>query len=131
MPTYLIGSFLSKYKEVLDTGKSDMWEGVTMQVPAIHPTNLGGISPIIRVNYTLDLHVDPSGPSFDLVVSLPLTIGTIPLQEYMKTLAPPVYQPAPPYSTEQFGPPDPSGGGPPPADHARSFPKWVRTPACA
>ena len=67
-----------------------MWEGVTMQVPAIHPTNFGGISPIIRVNYTLDLHVDPSGPSSDLVVSLPLIIGTIPLQEYIKTLAPPV-----------------------------------------
>ena len=49
---------------------------------------------------------------FDLVVSLPLTIGTIQLQEYMKTLAPPVYQPAP-YSTEQFGPSDPPGGGPP------------------
>merc|ERR1712008_310543 len=60
----------------------------------------------------LDFHVDPSGPAFDLVVSLPLTIGTIPLQEYMKTLAPPVYQPAP-YSTEQFGPSDPPGGGPP------------------
>ena len=112
MPTYLIGSFWSKYKEVLDSGESDMWEGVTMRVPAIPPTNLAGNSRIISVNYTLELHVDPSGPSSDLVVSLPLTIGTIPLQEYMKTLAPPVYQPAP-NSTEQFGPSDPPGGAPP------------------
>ena len=67
-----------------------MWEGVNMRVPAIPPTNLAGNSRIISVNYTLDFHVDPSGPSFDLVVSLPLTIGTIPLQEYIKTLAPPV-----------------------------------------
>ena len=104
--------FLSRYKEVLDSGESDMWEGVTMQVPAIHPTNLGGISPIIRVNYTLDLHVDPSGPSSDLVVSLPLIIGTIPLQEYIKTLAPPVNQPTT-NSTEQFGPSDLPGGVPP------------------
>ena len=112
VPNHLIGSFLSRYKEVLDPGESDMWEGVTMRVPAIPPTNLAGNSRIISVNYTLDFHVDPSGPSFDLVVSLPLTIGTIPLQEYMKTLAPPAYQP-PPYSTEQFGPSEPLGGGPP------------------
>ena len=113
VPNHLIGSFLSRYKEVLDSGDSDMWEGVTMRVPAIPPTNLAGNSRIISVNYTLDFHVDPSGPSFDLVVSLPLTIGTIPLQEYMKTLAPPVYQPPPPYSTEQFGPSAPPGSGPP------------------
>ena len=112
VPNHLIGSFLSRYKEVLDSGESDMWEGVTMRVPAVPPTNLAGNSRIISVNYTLDFHVDPSGPSFDLVVSLPLTIGTIPLQEYMKTLAPPAYQP-PPYSTEQFGPSEPLGGGPP------------------
>ena len=62
---------------------------------------------------SLDFQVDPSGPIFDLVVSLPLTIGTIPLQEYMKTLTPPAYQPDPPYSTEQFGLSDPSLGWPP------------------
>jgi hypothetical protein len=36
---------------------------------------------IISVTYTLEFRVIPSGMSFDLVVSLPITIGTIPLQE--------------------------------------------------
>jgi hypothetical protein len=47
---------------------------------------------IISVTYTLEFRVIPSGMSFDLVVSLPITIGTIPLQEYIGTLAPPVYK---------------------------------------
>ena len=44
--------------------------------------------------------------SFDLVVKLPITIGTIPLQEYIGTLAPPLYpggiEPSAPPSFEQF-----------------------------
>ena len=62
---------------------------------------------IISVTYTLEFRVIPSGMSFDLVVSLPITIGTIPLQEYIGTLAPPVYEPgfapsAPPPALDQF-----------------------------
>eukprot|EP00092_Neocalanus_flemingeri_P038523 GFUD01041941.1.p1 GENE.GFUD01041941.1~~GFUD01041941.1.p1 ORF type:complete len:441 (+),score=97.82 GFUD01041941.1:135-1457(+) len=90
---------------------SDMWEGVLMRVPALPPTNLAGTCNIIDVQYKLDFHVDPSGMSFDLVVSLPITIGTIPLMEYIPTLAPP-----PPYPAKEGYPPAyaPDGGGFPP-----------------
>jgi len=95
-------------------GTSDFWEGVNMRVPALPPTNLGGTCNIIDVQYRLDFHVDPSGMSFDLVVTLPITIGTIPLTQYIPTLTPP-----PPYPVEEkqganYGgayPPDPSGAG--------------------
>ena len=45
------------------------------------PSGLAGRCSLIDVQYRLDLHVDPSGPSFDLVVSFPLLLGNIPLAE--------------------------------------------------
>ena len=56
-------------------GNSDYWEGVTMRVPALPPTNLGGNCSIIDVQYRLEFHVDPSGWAFDLVVKIPIIIG--------------------------------------------------------
>lgn len=96
-------------------GSSDYWEGVLMRVPALPPTNLAGTCNIIDVQYKLDFHVDPSGMSFDLVVSLPITIGTIPLMEYIPTLAPP-----PTYPVKEDNPPPyfPDAGGFPPANGA-------------
>ena len=66
-----------------------------------------GYCNIISVTYTIDFHVIPSGMSFDLVVKLPITIGTIPLQEYINTLAPPPpyptgFEPSAPPSLDQF-----------------------------
>jgi len=105
-------------------GCQDMWEGVTMRVPSVPPTNLAGPCNIISVQYKLDFHVDPSGLSFDLVVSLPITVGTIPPTQYIPTLAPP-----PPHST--FYPPQkdpnhpiyPSQTSRPPASHLPSAPQ--------
>ena len=62
---------------------------------------------IIKIKYELEFHVIPSGMSSALVVKLPITIGTIPLQEYIGTLAPPVYKPGfaptvPPTVLDQF-----------------------------
>ena len=72
-------------------GTSDFWEGVTMRIPAVPPTNLAGNCSIIDVQYRLDFIVEPSGPAFDLLVSVPIIIGTIPLQEYITTfVAPPL-----------------------------------------
>merc|ERR1712179_520432 len=107
-------------------GTSDYWEGVMMRVPALPPTNLAGTCNIIDVQYRLDFHVDPSGMSFDLVVSLPITIGTIPLQEYIPTLAPP-----PPYFQEEnsrydkggMDPSWPDKGGYPPAQGQGGYPQ--------
>ena len=70
-------------------GTSDYWEGVVMKVPAVPPTGLAGSCSIIDVQYSLEFHVDPSGPSFDLVVRIPVIVGTIPLTQYIPTLAPP------------------------------------------
>ena len=68
-----------------------------MRIPSVPPTHLAGSCSIMDVQYTLDFHVDPSGPSFDLVVSIPIIIGTIPLQEYMNTFVnPPAITDLPP-----------------------------------
>ena len=58
-------------------GTSDYWEGVTLRVPALPPTKLAGHCSIIDVQYRLEFHVDPSGIAFDLVVGIPIIIGTI------------------------------------------------------
>ena len=53
-----------------------------MRVPEVPPTSLAGGCSIIDVQYRLDLKVDiPS--AFDLKVSVPIIIGTIPLEEYI------------------------------------------------
>ena len=70
-------------------GTSHYWEGVVMRVPAVPPTGLAGKCSIIDVQYSLEFHVDPSGPSFDLVVRIPVIVGTIPLTQYIPTFAPP------------------------------------------
>ncbi|XP_023343516.1 arrestin domain-containing protein 1 isoform X2 [Eurytemora carolleeae] len=64
-------------------GDSDLWNKVAMYVPGLPPSNLGGSCNIIQLQYILQLVVHPSGVGFALTVSLPITIGTIPLQEYM------------------------------------------------
>ena len=60
-----------------------------MSVPVLPPTGLPGNCSIIDVQYSLEFHVDPSGPSFDLVVRIPVIVGTIPLTQYIPSLAPP------------------------------------------
>ena len=53
-----------------------------MRVPEVPPTSLAGGCSIIDVQYRLDFRVDiPS--AFDLKVSVPIIIGTIPLEEYI------------------------------------------------
>ena len=75
-----------------------------MKVPPVPPTGLAGSCSIIDVQYSLEFHVDPAGPSFDLVVRIPIVVGTIPLQQYIPTFAPP------PSYDSQFG-----GGFAPPS----------------
>ena len=79
-------------------GSSDYWEGVVLKVPALAPTHLAGSCSImdvqyrystVHVQYSLQFHVEPSGPAFDLVVKIPIIVGTIPLQQYIPTIAPP------------------------------------------
>ena len=57
----------------------ELWEG-RISLPSLPPTGLAGNCGIIDVQYWLDLCVDPTGPSFDLVVRLPIMLGTLPIQ---------------------------------------------------
>jgi len=106
-------------------GTSDFWEGVTMRIPAVPPTNLAGNCSIIDVQYRLDFRVEPSGPAFDLLVSVPIIIGTIPLQQYIPTfVAPPLVPVAadvpPSYDDAVQSPYSPSA--PPPLDQFKMYP---------
>lgn len=74
----------------IQPGASDFWENVNMRIPSIPPTSLAGNCTIMNVRYTLEFAVEPSGPAFDLKVSIPIVIGTIPLREYMDTFLPPI-----------------------------------------
>ena len=74
---------------LIGPGSSDYWEGVVLKVPPVPPTGLAGSCSIIDVQYSLEFHVDPAGFGFDLVVRIPIIVGTIPLQQYIPTFAPP------------------------------------------
>jgi len=66
-----------------------MWEDVKMRVPPLAPTNLGRGCNIIKVEYELEFSVDPAGMHRDLLVTVPIVVGTIPLVSTIPTLAPP------------------------------------------
>lgn len=78
-------------------GETDYWEAVALSVPPVPPSGLGGhFCHIMDVEYLLEFRVDPSGVGMDLVVRLGLTIGTIPLRDYMPRLPDPgQYYPPP------------------------------------
>merc|ERR1712088_431199 len=94
----------------IQRGGQDMWEDVKMRVPALAPTNLGGVCNIMNVQYELEFHVDPSGVGFDLVVTQPILVGTIPLVSTIPTFAPPPTWVAPSAPTS----PDVAPVAPPP-----------------
>ena len=98
-----------------------------MRVPEVPPTSLAGGCSIIDVQYRLDLRVDiPS--AFDLKVSVPIIIGTIPLEEYIPTfVAPPLVPKAtdvqPPSSDDAVQAPS-SPSAPPSLDPALPPPTY-------
>jgi len=96
----------------IQPGNSDYWENVNMRIPAIAPTNLAGRCTIMDVWYMLEFTVTPSGPAFDLKVSFPIVIGTIPLRQYMDTLVSPSSSST---SSSPSAPLNPSLGDLPPA----------------
>ena len=71
----------------------DSWEGNSLRIPAIPPSGLGGCR-IIDISYRLEFIVIPGGISSDLVVSLPIMIGNIPLRNSLPSIlsTPPNYQ---------------------------------------
>lgn len=77
-------------------GESDVWNAVPLRVPAVPPSGLTGCN-IIDVHYEVNFIVDPSGPAFDLLVTLPIVVGTIPLRDFFN-----VYQTQPPRYKESL-----------------------------
>ena len=67
-------------------GDSDIWDRVPVRVPPLPPSNLGGSCGIIQLQYALHFSVHPEGMGFALKVEVPITIGSIPLQNYFKSL---------------------------------------------
>lgn len=59
-------------------GQSDAWSGELMPIPPLPPSFLGGCQ-IIEIEYYVEFCVEPSGLGFDLSVTMPILIGTIPL----------------------------------------------------
>jgi len=66
-------------------GDSDIWDRVPVRVPPLPPSNLGGSCGIIQLQYALRFSVHPDGMGFALNVELPITIGSIPLQNYFNS----------------------------------------------
>ena len=71
----------------VQSGQTMTWNDVSMNIPAIPPTNLGGCCSIIDLSYRLEFHVLPSGIEYlvgivpnKLVCGLPIIIGVIPLR---------------------------------------------------
>lgn len=65
--------------ESLSSGKTETWDGKLLKIPPVSPSILD--CSIIRVEYSLMVYVDIPG-AMDLLLSLPLVIGTIPLHPF-------------------------------------------------
>ena len=65
-------------RDGLAPGSMEVWDQATLEVPLhLAATDLTGGCGVLRVEYRLELRLLPGGLSLDLVVSLPLTIGTV------------------------------------------------------
>jgi len=69
-----------RWSERILARSGDDWEG-SLTLPVLPPTGLAGHCSIIDLQYRLELHLNPAFPSLPLVVSLPIILGTRPLQD--------------------------------------------------
>merc|ERR1712062_227340 len=70
---------LSWFERILARSGDD-WEG-SLTLPILPPTGLAGHCSIIDLQYRLELQLNPGFPFLPLVVSLPIILGTRPLQD--------------------------------------------------
>lgn len=77
----------------LESGACSSWEAVPIPIPQIPPSSTR--KGIIDIQYTLDFDVVPTGPSYNLNISVPVTVGTVPLVTALGYFQSP---PPPPYS---------------------------------
>ncbi|CAL8142678.1 unnamed protein product [Orchesella dallaii] len=84
----------------VDPGDSDIWR-LEMIVPSVPPTKLGGCR-LIDVQYVLKVEIHVSGVAFNLKLSCPVVIGTVPFRAKFEELkgtetiptAPPMFTPS-------------------------------------
>jgi hypothetical protein len=67
-------------------GESDEWNYQPLLIPPIPPSSLGECR-IIDISYHLEFRVVPSGIGWDLVVEIPIIIGTIPFRSDYENVA--------------------------------------------
>jgi len=81
----------------------------------------------MKVQYVLEFHVDPSGVGSDLVVTVPIMVGTIPLISTFPTFAPPPtwVAPAPSAPSPYFAPVAPPPYALPNPDHPPPTQGWI------
>ena len=68
-----------RWREKLLARSGEDWEG-SLALPSLPPSGLAGHCSIIDLQYRLELQLNPGGHSSSLVVSLPIMLGTRPLQ---------------------------------------------------
>jgi hypothetical protein len=70
----------------IEAGGTDTWNSIGLSIPPLPPSGLGGCR-MINVSYALEFRVNPSVEGSDLVVYMPITIGSIPLRWYFQQLS--------------------------------------------
>ncbi|XP_047493442.1 arrestin domain-containing protein 17-like [Penaeus chinensis] len=74
---------------IIPPGESDLWEEVALTVPPLVPANVHLTCRLLHVDYRIDMILEPPLPSGDLKVSLPITIGSVPLRNCFSNFLPP------------------------------------------
>ncbi|XP_068216039.1 arrestin domain-containing protein 3-like isoform X2 [Palaemon carinicauda] len=74
---------------IIPPGETDMWENVTLTVPPLVPANVHLTCRLLHVEYRLDMVLELPLPSKELRVSLPVTIGSVPLRSCFDKFLPP------------------------------------------
>ncbi|TRY73991.1 hypothetical protein TCAL_05534 [Tigriopus californicus] len=98
-------------------GESQTWNDHPLRIPALPPSGPRGCS-IIHISYKLEFHVEPSSVGMSLILSTPITIGSIPTQNSFNQFqgnsqgypspSPfvfPINEMPPPYSDQVYNPP--------------------------
>ncbi|XP_077989028.1 arrestin domain-containing protein 3-like [Glandiceps talaboti] len=95
------------------------WRGQPLPIPPIPASGLEGFE-FIDIEYCVKFEADISNTPFDLDVSIPVTIGTIPLQQVYSNFTIPL-QPFPDPTAPPLPPPDSGANLPPPPSYAALY----------
>ncbi|KAF2345062.1 Arrestin C-terminal-like domain, partial [Trinorchestia longiramus] len=74
---------------IIPPGESDIWDGVALLVPPLSPCNIHISGRLIKVDYCVEMVLELPLPWKHLRVTLPITIGSVPLRSDFKSFMPP------------------------------------------